>query len=1066
MISQYIKSINERYNLGLSTEHTFRGDLQQLIENIVPNIQATNEPKRQKFGAPDYILTHKEVPVGYIEAKDLGDTDLDGKNKNVNKEQFDRYKASLPNIVFTDYLDFHFYRDALLIKSIKIGEITQRGIKPLPENFDEFEKTIKEFCSYSGQAIKSSKKLAQIMAGKARLLADVIKRVTSEEENNYDNALTAQMNAFKEYLIHDIDPGSFADIYSQTVVYGMFAARLNDSSLDNFSRQEAAELIPRTNPFLRKLFQHIAGPDIDDRIRWIVDDLALIFGSSDLNEILKDYGKSTRSEDPIIHFYETFLSEYDPKLRKSRGVWYTPQPVVEFIVRAVDDILKEEFNLPMGLADTAKTTVKVKDVIKATADRRSKVKDIIREEEVHRVQILDPATGTGTFLDEAVRLIHKNFEGQQGLWNEYVDKHLLPRLNGFELLMASYAMAHLKMSLVLKDTGYTGDSEKRLRIYLTNSLEQYHPDTGTLWANWLSNEANEANRVKRDTPVMVVIGNPPYSGESANKGKWIMNLMEEYKKEPGGKEKLKERNPKWINDDYVKFIRYGQHYIEKNESGILAYINPHGYLDNPTFRGMRWNLLKTFDKIYTIDLHGNTKKRETAPDGSKDENVFDIMQGVSINLFVKTGKKQKDELGKVFHHDLYGLRDFKYHFLSTYSLEEVDFEEVKNIAPNYFFINKDFEEQESYEKGFSVNELFPLNNVGIVTARDNFSIQKNKESVKSNIEMFLSLDDETARSKFKLGKDVRDWKVRFAKEDLRNNYLEKGQFTKISYRPFDIRWTFYTGNSKGFHCYPRKEVMQHFILGENIGLALCKQFKSGNSYVHSFISNKIIESSYVSNRTSEITSIFPLYIYSNNNNEPTFDNRPHRTPNLNKEIVSEFEEILKLQFVPEKTETNIGDELKEVFAPIDILDYVYAVLHSPTYREKYKEFLKIDFPRVPYPKDTETFWKLVNLGGEIRQVHLLESPTINTLIKNYPFMGEGDNVVEKFDYDAGKVHINDSQYYDAIPQIAWEFFIGGYQPAQKWLKDRKGRKLDYDDIIHYKKIVAALVETDRLMKEI
>ncbi|HLW08478.1 MAG TPA: type ISP restriction/modification enzyme, partial [Marinilabiliaceae bacterium] len=334
------------------------------------------------------------------------------------------------------------------------------------------------------------------------------------------------------------------------------------------------------------------------------------------------------------------------------------------------------------------------------------------------------------------------------------------------------------------------------------------------------------------------------------------------------------------------------------------------------------------------------------------------------------------------------------------------------------------------------------------------------------IEMFLSLDDETARSKFKLGKDVRDWKVRFAKEDLRNNYLEKGQFTKISYRPFDIRWTFYTGNSKGFHCYPRKEVMQHFILGENIGLALCKQFKSGNSYVHSFISNKIIESSYVSNRTSEITSIFPLYIYSNNNNEPTFDNRPHRTPNLNKEIVSEFEEILKLQFVPEKTETNIGDELKEVFAPIDILDYVYAVLHSPTYREKYKEFLKIDFPRVPYPKDTETFWKLVNLGGEIRQVHLLESPTINTLIKNYPFMGEGDNVVEKFDYDAGKVHINDSQYYDAIPQIAWEFFIGGYQPAQKWLKDRKGRKLDYDDIIHYKKIVAALVETDRLMKEI
>ena len=380
MIKQYIKNIGERYNLGYSTEHTFRGDLQQLIENLVQNIQATNEPKREKFGAPDYILTFKEIPVGYIEAKNLGDADLDGKKKTGNKEQFDRYKNSLPNILFTDYLDFHFYRDGILINSIAIGEITPKGVRPLPDNFTDFEKSIKEFCSYTGQEIRSSKKLAQIMAGKARLLADVIKRVLESDEDTLDyNSLKAQMLAFKEYLIHDIDPKSFGDIFSQTIVYGMFAARLNDSSLNNFSRQEAAELIPRTNPFLRRLFQHIAGPEIDDRIRWIVDDLALIFGSSDLNEILKDYGKSTKLEDPIIHFYETFLSEYDPKLRKSRGVWYTPQPVVQFIVRAVDDILKEEFNLPMGLADTSTTKVKVKDVTKATADRRSKVKEIERE---------------------------------------------------------------------------------------------------------------------------------------------------------------------------------------------------------------------------------------------------------------------------------------------------------------------------------------------------------------------------------------------------------------------------------------------------------------------------------------------------------------------------------------------------------------------------------------------------------------------------------------------------------------------------------------------------------------
>lgn len=1068
MIKQYIKSIGERYNLGYSTEHTFRGDLQHLIENLVQDIQVTNEPKRQKFGAPDYILTYKEIPVGYIEAKDLGDGDLVGKKKTGNKEQFDRYKVSLNNLIFTDYLDFYFYRDGNLVKSVEIGEITSKGVRPIPDNFNDFENSIKEFCSYSGQEIRSSKKLAQIMAGKARLLADVIRRALESDENtHYNSSLKAQMLAFKEYLIHDIEPKSFSDIFSQTIVYGMFAARLNDLTLNNFSRQEAAELIPRTNPFLRRLFQHIAGPEIDDRIRWIVDDLALIFASSDLNEILKDYGKSTKSEDPIIHFYETFLSEYDPKLRKSRGVWYTPQPVVQFIVRAVDDILKEEFNLPMGLADTSKTIVKVKGVTKATADRRSKVKDIELEEEVHRVQILDPATGTGTFLDEAVKQIHKNFEGQQGLWNEYVEKHLLPRLNGFELLMASYAMAHLKMGIVLKDTGFTKNTEKRLRIYLTNSLEEHHPDTGTLWANWLSNEANEANKVKRDTPVMVVIGNPPYSGESANKGKWIMDLMEDYKKEPGGKEKLNERNPKWINDDYVKFIRYGQHYIEKSESGILAYINPHGYLDNPTFRGMRWNLLKTYDKIYTIDLHGNTKKREITPDGSKDENVFDIMQGVSINIFVKTGKKKKDELGKVFHHDLYGLREFKYDYLSTYSLDDIDFKEVLNLAPNYFFVNKDFEEQESYNKGFSVIELFPVNNVGIVTSRDKFVIDKDKDILINRIKDFFISSKVDLLRKYGL-KENKSWridKVKIKAKEYNGKYI-----FPMTYRPFDTRYLYYDDNMIE---RSRVELMQHLI-GENLSLIIGRQGHVIGSMTWnlSFITKSMSDFN-LFYRGGGV--LFPLYLYSSDSIQKTIEEHNLRQPNLNLQIVSEFEEILQMQFVPEKAESNVcfanhndelRDEYKEVFAPIDILDYIYAVLHSPAYREKYKEFLKIDFPRIPYPKDKEIFWQLVKLGSEIRQIHLMESPLLNSLIIDHPFVGDGDNVVEKYEYKDGKVNINSIQYFDGVPQIAWEFFIGGYQPAQKWLKDRKGIKLEYDDIIHYKKIIVALRETERLMNEI
>ncbi|CAD5957997.1 type ISP restriction/modification enzyme [Planktothrix agardhii] len=1047
MIEKYIQNINKRYQLGNATEHTFRGDLQQLIENLVPTISATNEPKRQSCGAPDYILTKKDIPVGFIEAKDIGDKDLKGAKKTGNKEQFDRYKASLNNLIFTDYLDFHLYRDGEFITKIAIGEVTETGIKSLPENFLTFTNLIKDFCTHIGQTIKSPKKLAEMMAGKARLLSGVIEKALMSDEINQENStLKDQMGAFKKILIHDITPKEFADVYAQTIAYGMFAARLHDPILETFSRQKAAELIPKSNPFLRKLFGYIAGPDIDDRIKWIVDNLVEIFLACNVEEILKNYGKSTKMEDPIIHFYETFLSEYDPKLRKARGVWYTPAPVVNFIVRAVDDILKTEFDLPQGLADNSKTKIKV-DV---------QGKQV--EQEVHKVQILDPAAGTGTFLAEVIKHIHKKFVGQQGIWSNYVETHLLPRLNGFELLMASYAMAHLQLDLLLTETGYKTTTNQRFRVYLTNSLEEEHPDTGTLFASWLSTEANEANYIKRDTPVMCVIGNPPYSGESANKGEWIMSLMEDYKKEPGGKLKLNERNPKWINDDYVKFLRYGQHFIEKNGSGVLAFINPHGFLDNPTFRGMRWNLLKTYDKIYTIDLHGNSKKKETAPDGSADVNVFDIMQGVSINLFVKTGKKKANELGKLFHFDLYGKREMKYDFLSDNTLKTVPYKELPNIAPNYFFVSKDFDVQETYNNGIKITELFTLNNVGIVTARDGFTIHKTKFELQKTIEEFLSLDDETARIRFDLGKDVRDWQVNFAKKDLQNNYPNKGAIVNISYRPFDIRWTFYTGKSKGFHCYPRTEVMQHFAKGKNVGLTLCKQFKTGDNYVHAFISDKIIESSYVSNRTSEITSTFPLYLYPETNGQQTILQTAERTPNLNTEIVKKIAEKLGLTFTNEKETT------ENTFAPIDILDYIYAVLHSPTYREKYKEFLKIDFPRVPYPKDQNTFWQLVKLGEEIRQIHLLKSPTVEKYITQYPI--DGDNIVTKPKYQDGKVYINNTQYFNHVPEIAWNFYIGGYQPAQKWLKDRKDRKLEIEDIFHYQKIIVALMETDKLMKEI
>ncbi len=1082
-LDQYISRIDHHYKQGNATEHTYRGYLQQLIETLVPDVKATNEPKRQTCGAPDYILTRRDhssrsggIPVGFIEAKDIGDKDLEGAKKTGNKEQFDRYKASLSNIIFTDYLDFHLYRDGQFVTKIAIGNLLPlspgnllplspgrgAGVRPIPENFTAFTNLLKDFTTHISQTIKSSKKLAEMMAGKARLLSEVIERaLTSDEANREDSTLKDQMLAFKQILIHDITPKGFADVYAQTIAYGMFAARLHDPTLPTFSRQEAAELIPRSNPFLRKLFGYIAGPDIDDRIKWIVDGLVEIFLACNVEELLKNYGKATKTEDPIIHFYETFLSEYDPKLRKARGVWYTPQPVVNFIVRAVDDILKTEFGLANGLADTSKTKVKV-DV------QGKKV-----EQEVHKVQILDPATGTGTFLAEVVRQIHKRFAGQQGIWSNYVETHLLPRLNGFELLMASYAMAHLKLDLLLTETGYKPTTNQRFRVYLTNSLEEHHPDTGTLFANWLSSEANEANQIKRDTPVMCVIGNPPYSGESANKGEWIMKLMEDYKKEPGGLEKLKEQNSKFINDDYVKFLRYGQHFIEKNGSGVLAFINPHGFLDNPTFRGMRWHLLKTYDKIYTIDLHGNAKKKEVALDGTVDENVFDIEQGVSINFFIKTGKKKEIDLGEVFHFDLYGKREIKYEFLLKNNLQSIPYNKLENNDPNYFFRLKEFEEEATYKQGISIPDLFPLNSLGVLTKRDDLSIDFDSESLLKKILYFLDEArsvDEVCKTFGLVVKDNDKWDANSTRKNVFKVNIEQ-YLRDCEYRPFDNRKIFYNSY---FVARQNKKVLGNFI-EENAGLILGRQGQAvGGDEWNVIFTCKYLPDQNIYRRGGG--TVFPLYKYQDNGVVEESLNST-RTPNLNSTIVKQIADNLALTFTTEKETT------ENTFAPIDLLDYIYAVLHSPTYRDKYKEFLKIDFPRVPYPTNADRFWQLVALGGELRQIHLLESPVVEQYITGYPI--DGDNIVTKVRYETnfaivegdnivmadssfefGRVYINDTQFFQQVPKSSWEFYIGGYQPAQKWLKDRKGRTLGFEDILHYQKIIVALFETERLMKEI
>ena len=474
-ISEYISILNQRYQLGSPKEHNFRGDLQNLLESLVPEIRATNEPKGERCGNPDYAISKNGITIGFIEAKNIGDKDLEGNKKTGNQEQFDRYKSGFSNLIITDYLDFHFYNGGNLKSKISIGKIVNGAIIPQTENFNFFEESFKDFTQIISQTIKSPTRLAEMMAGKARLMAYIINNALNEDDElgNLSN-LKRQMLSFQKMLISDIDNQSFSDIYSQTIAYGLFAARYHDPTIPTFSREEALKLIPKSNPFLRKLFKDIADEELDYRLVLVVDELVSVFLASDVASIMKDFGKSTKQEDPVVHFYETFLGAYNPALRKARGVWYTPQPVVNFIVRAVDDILKTEFGFPEGLADKSKKKIKV----------NYQGKQI--EKEVHQVQVLDPATGTGTFLAETIKHIHKKYEGIQGIWSKYVEDDLIPRINGFELLMASYAMAHLKLDMLLTDTGYVPSKDQRLRVFLTNSLEEPSPDSGTLWGNLLS----------------------------------------------------------------------------------------------------------------------------------------------------------------------------------------------------------------------------------------------------------------------------------------------------------------------------------------------------------------------------------------------------------------------------------------------------------------------------------------------------------------------------------------------------------------------------------------------------
>jgi hypothetical protein len=1104
-VDTYRLEIERELQAGNATEHTHRPALKTLLQALAPKVTATNEPKRVECGAPDFAVTEKRahgpVTIGHLEAKDVG-KDLDEVEKS---EQMKRYLPALPNLILTDYLEFRWYVDGEYRQTARLARVGKGGkLAPEKDGAEAVTDLLTGFLAHEAEPINDPKTLALRMARLTHFVRDMI--VTAFDAKAASATLRDLHAAFEKALIPDLPIPQFADMFAQTLAYGLFAARCNHHGpAGSFKRLGAASEIPKTNPFLRQLFETITGTALDEEpFVGFVDDLAQLLADTDIDAVLADFGKRTARQDPVLHFYETFLAAYDPKLRKKLGVFYTPMPVVSYLVRSVDYLLKTRFGCPDGLADTSTVEYELEEEgdngkpNKATATSP-------------RVLILDPACGTATFLYTAIDHIREVFlrQGNAGMWSGYVQKYLLPRIFGFELLMAPYAVAHFKLGMQLAGHdlspaqqemwAYDFSSDERLGVFLTNTLEQAIHKSELLLGKFISDEANAASDIKHRRPILVVMGNPPYSGHSANRSERKIRLKagESYTVVSGGPlpeqrvtkvvrvktaktirertfigqliqdyyfvdgQRLRERNSKWLQNDYAKFIRWGQWRIEQTGAGVLAFITAHSYLDSPTFRGMRQQLMRAFSEIYILDLHGNSKKRETCPDGSKDKNVFDITEGVTLGIFVKEPNKAAP--AQVFHADLWGLRESKYKYLSQTDVSGTLWNRLDPQSPLYLFIPQQKGLEAEYDNCLSLRESMLVNVLGFQTHRDSVAVGFTEKELASQVTRYLSAAPSEA-----------DW---------------SSYHRQCSYRPFDWRRV-YLG--KGVTDRPRLEVTTN-LFQQNVALNLVRQTKA-KSWSHALVTRDATPAVFL--EIKDGSSIFPLYCYHDPLDKlkakegdswipllPWPEASQGRRPNFNRNLTGHFEAYLGFQFV-----TDGKGDLKETFGPEDVLNYIYAILHSPTYRTRYAEFLKSGFPRVPITSDRELFRSLCGLGAELVALHLLESPKLSKPIARYPVTGP--DVVEKGfpkylapgepepgksePLPAGRVYISKpdaqsgakGQYFEGVPPEVWNFHIGGYQVCEKWLKDRRGRTLTYDDLEHYCKVVTALSETIRLMGEI
>ena len=1211
LFESYLKSIANLTTRGDAREESYYPALQKLLETLAPTVgktvQVTVLPKKTDAGNPDFrVWDGSHQVVGYIEAKAPG-AKLDQVEVS---EQLQRYRRTFPNLILTDFYEFRLYRnDVLLKRALLARSFIPKTLKtdPPAEQVKELTQLFEDFFSFAPPSSFTAEDLARELARRTRFLRDdVIRPELAQKQKD----IYGFYEAFQKYLIASLTEKQFADLYAQTITYGLFADRTRTRTQGQFNRLVAYALIPVTIGILRDVFQFISLGKPSRQMEIIVDDIAAVLNAANVQAILTQYYQQGKGDDPILHFYETFLAEYDPETRERRGVYYTPQPVVRYIVRAVHDLLKTRFNKVDGLAD-------------------------------EHVTLLDPAAGTLTFPAEAVQLAFREFTDKygEGAKENLLRERILPHFYAFELLMAPYAIGHMKIGFLLEALGIPLQNGERFQFYLTNALEMEDLQQIQIpGLSSLSEESHQAARVKKDEPILVIIGNPPYSGISANQNRWTEELLktdidgaQSYYTVDG--KPLGEKNPKWLQDDYVKFLRFAQWKIHKAGRGIVAMITNHGYLDNPTFRGMRQSLLKTFDEIYILDLHGNSLKRETAPDGSPDENVFDIRQGVAIALFVKYGnaspnassssspvgsmggwqtpaavwkdlkplaremrkepteaedvlwqrlrgkqlgarfrrqhaidrfivdfyaheprliievdgpvhetQKEYDAMrqsfleslgyrvlrftneqvlqdvhavlrviqaalephplspspqagkgnnpspssaqalspsppseqalspspssaqalspspssaqalspspragrgpgGGVYHAHLYGRREDKYAWLDSHDLSTSGYQPLAPASPFYFFTPRQTQNLAAYQSWPSVAEIFPVNSVGIVTARDGFAITFDKTELRNRVLQFQNtqgLPDDMLAQAYNL-KDKPGWSLAAARKKVQADADALKKIHPILYRPFDVRSIF---------CHeavierPRLEVMRHMLAGKNLALILPKRVEHTGTWQHAFVTHHIVEHVAVSLKT--IDYCFLLYIYPSVSSPNMF--HQSRQPNLAGGLLPRLSAAYG--FTP---------------SPEDVLAYIYAILYSPTYRETYAQELRIDFPRIPFAADGDIFRQMANLGRQLIDLHLLRDLSNTAGVK---YQGQGSDRIENVRYDpsSGRVSINADKYFEGITPEMWEYRIGGYQVLEKYLKDRKGRQMD--DPVRYILIAAALARTLDIQKDI